>query len=236
MNSSTTPHPSALVFFSTSLLLAAAGSVGAGDVPLRATQVAALELELSLARRPDVYLVLNPTARQLEVKVRGVALDRIPLRGVEKILHVPFLSASSPPPFPLPAVWRVVDGPGDSDREYIAPTELRPYRAEGYDDPPPAATPTRPGAPPPTATPFPEPPASYRAQLDCGWDLWITETLPPLGFFARARAAVRDGWERLRGRGTHPRPAITLAMDREDAKRLHHLMRSGMPLLVLADP
>lgn len=212
-----------------------AAAAAAGDIPPHPTQVAALELELSLARRPEVYLVLNPSTRQLEVKVRGLAVDRVPLRGIKKILHVPLLSAGAPPPLPLPAVWRVVDGPGDSDREYIAPTELRPYRAEGYDDPPPAANPGRPGAPTPTATPFPEPPASYRAQLDCGWDLWITETLPPLGFLARVGAAVRDGWERLRGRGIHPRPAITLAMDREDAKRLHHLMRSGMPLLVLAD-
>ncbi len=195
-----------------------------------------MELEVRLAQRPEVYLVLNPASRNLEVKVRGLALDRVPLAGIEMIVHAPVFGGREPSPLPLPAIWRVVDGPGDTDREYIAPAELRPYNPDGYDDPQPSMTPARPGAPPPTATPFPEAPASYRARLDSGFDLWITNTLPPQGFLARASAAVRDGWQRLRGRGSQLSPAITLAMDREDAMRLHHLMRSGMAILVLAEP
>lgn len=217
-------------------MAAVALTAAAGDVPPRAAQVAAVELEVPLARRPDVYLVLNPQSRQLEVKVRGVALDTMPLAGIEMIVHAPLFGGHGPPPLPLPAVWRVVDGPGDTDREYIAPAELRPYNPDGYDDPQPSATPASPGAPPPTATPVPEPPASYRAKLDSGWDLWITNELPPQGFLARAGAAVHDGWERLRGRGSQLRPAVTLAMGREDAMRLHHLMRSGTALLVLGEP
>ncbi len=213
-----------------------AASALAADAPARVAQVAAVELEVLLAQRPEVYLVLNPTSRTLEVKVRGIALDRVPLAGIEMIVHAPLLGGTAPSPLPVPAIWRVVNGPGDTDREYIAPTELRPYNPDGYDDPQPGTPPPRPGAPAPTATPLPEPPASYRAQLDNGFDLWVTTALPPQGFLARASAAVRDGWQRLRGRGSHLPPAITLAMAREDAVRLHHLMRSNMAILVLAEP
>ncbi len=195
-----------------------------------------MELEVPLAQRPEVYLVLSPASRTLEVRVRGITLDRVSLAGIEMVVHAPIFGGKAPSPPPLPAIWRVAQGPGDTDREYVAPTELRPYNPDGYDDAKPGLTPAPPGAPSPTATPVPEPPASYRAKLEGNWDLWITEALPPQGFFARASAAVRDGWQRLRGRGIELPPAITLAMDREDAMRLHHLMRSGMSILVLAEP
>lgn len=213
-----------------------ASAAAAGDVPPRPAQVAAIELELPLARRPEVYLVLNPTSRQLQMKVRGFTLDQVSLAGIEMVVHAPLLGGPAPPPPPLPAVWRVVEGPGDTDREYIAPAELRPYRPDGYEDTQPGVPAARAGAPLPTATPLPEPPTAYRARLDNGWDLWITNTLPPQRFLPRAWAAVRDGWQRLRGRGNQLSPAIALAMGREDAMRLHHLMRSGMAILVLAEP
>ncbi len=235
MSLSTTPRPSALAYFCTSALVVAA-SAAASDISARPARVAALELELSLAQRPEVYLLLNPAGRTLEVKIRGVTLDRVPLTGIKIITHAPVFGGRAVSPLPLPAIWRLVNGPGDTDREYIAPTELRPYNPDGYDDPPPGTPPTRPGTSPSTGTPLPEPPASYRAQLDTGYDLWITTTLPPQGFLARASAAVRDGWQRLRGRGIHLPPAITLAMAKEDAVRLHHLMRSNMAILVLAEP
>lgn len=209
---------------------------GVGEAQPTASQVAAAELELGLARRPDVYLVLSPTERRVEVRVRGLVLDSIPLSAVEVVLHSPLLGRSAPPAFRLPAVWRIVHGPGDTDREYIAPTELRPYNPDGYDDPPAVPTPPSAPGPAPTATPIPEPPPSYRARLDNGWDIWVVTQLPPRNFFARAAAAVRDGWRRLRGHSSHLPPAVTWAMAPEDARRLHHLMRGGMAILILGQP
>ncbi len=75
-------------------------------------------------------------------------------------------------------------------------------------------------------------PSSYRSRLDNGWDLWVTDQLPPQTRWQTLLAAVRDGWRRLRGRGQNHIPAITLAMTDADAQRIHHLLRTGMPILV----
>jgi hypothetical protein len=224
---------SVLAFISTSLLAAAAWT---GENTPDPAQVAALELEASLARLPAIYLVLDPAQRTLEIKARGVALDTVHLRGIELVTQERLL-ARHPPTLPqLPAVWKVSNGPGDWDREVIAPTELRPEPKlddNGDDESDGAATPE---APAPTPTPARETSSSYRATLSSGWDLWITEALPSqtrLGLFI---AAVRDGLARMQGKGRSLAPALTLAMSRSDAQRIHHLIHSGMALLVTAAP
>ena len=105
----------------------------------------------------------------------------------------------------VPAMWMVKEGPGDTDREVIAPTELRPMPAEDEEEVEPTPAPT-PAGPTPTPTPVPEPPVSYRVQLENGWDLWITDRLPQQGFLRLVGLALRDGWNRWRGRGwtCHP--------------------------------
>jgi hypothetical protein len=45
---------------------------------------------------------------------------------------------------------------------------------------------------------------------------------------------VKDGWVRLWSDGEDHPPAIALAMAAEDARRLHHLLRSGTSILVAA--
>ncbi|MBI4915655.1 MAG: hypothetical protein HY825_07390 [Acidobacteria bacterium] len=192
-----------------------------------------LELEASLVKKPQVYLVLDPPRRALEVRSRGHVLDVITLAGIEVVTQQPLLGAGTPPVVPVPAIWTVKSGPGDTDREIIAPDSLRPMPKEGEEEEEASPTPAPPG-PTPTATPVPEPPASYRAQLDTGWDLWVCEALPASGFWPRLTAAVRDGWARLRGGGEDLPPALALAMSSDDAKRIHHLLRVGMPILVVA--
>jgi hypothetical protein len=113
----------------------------------------------------------------------------------------------------------------------VAPEKLVPAPKNGEDEdveptPPPEATPT------PTPTPAPLPAASYRAQLNNGWDLWITDSLPPQDRLGTFLAAVRDGWLRLRGLGQEHAPAITLAMTDDDARRIHHLVQGGLAILV----
>lgn len=221
-------HQSALAFFFTSALLAAA-AVSAGDGPPDAGFVAARELEVALAKQPAIYLRLDPQRRILEVRARGITLDRVELAGIELVSQQALLRPSPPASPQIPALWRVRQGPGDTDREVIAPTELRPMPKDDEEEEPASGTS---GAPQPTATPIPEPPASYRAQLENGWDLWVTTTLPPQGGLRSVIAAIKDGWSRLRGEVVDVPPAITLAMRGDDARRIHHLFQTGMQILV----
>jgi hypothetical protein len=219
---------------SISISLLAASAALAGEVPPDPGRVATLRLEAGIARTPAVYLLLDPPRRVLEIKARGTVLDSIPLQGIEIVTQQPFLGARATRPASVPAVWTVVGEPSDEHRELIAPVELRPLPKEDEDteedvgSAPISAAPTR------TATPVPEPATTYRAHLDAGWDLLVCERLPPRGFAGRFIAAVKDGWVRLRGEAEDHPPAIALAMAAGDARRLHHLLRSGTSILVAA--
>jgi len=223
----------ARAFISTSLL--AASSALAGDIAPDPGRVATVRLEAGIARTPAVYLLLDPPRRVLEIKARGAVLDSIPLLGIEVVTQQPLLGARATRPATVPAVWTVVDEPSDEHRELIAPVELRPIPKEEEEDAADdVASPAVPAQATPTPTPAPEPAATYRAHLDAGWDLLVCERLPPRGFAGRFVAAVRDGWVRLRGEGEDYPPAVALAMAAEDARRLHHLLRSGTSILVAA--
>jgi len=217
----------------TSLLAATAAF--AGETTPDPGRVATLRLEAGIAQTPSVYLVLDPPRRVLEIKARGTVLDTIDLRGIEVVTRQPLLAERPTRPVTVPAVWRIVGEPADDHRELIAPVELRPMPKEEDEESDGAGTTTpAPAGPTPTPTPAPEPEATYRAHLDGGWDLLICEQLPPRGVVERFAAAVRDGWQRLRGEGGDDPPAIALAMAAEDGRRLHHLLRSGTSILVAA--
>jgi hypothetical protein len=220
---------------SISISLLAAAAALAGETPPDPGRVATLRLEAGIAQTPAVYLVLDPPRQVLEIKSRGTVLDSIALVGIEVVTQQPLLAERRTRPVTVPAVWRIVGEPSDDHRELIAPVELRPMPKEEDEesDDGEAATPA-PAGPTPTPTPVPEPEATYRAHLDGGWDLLICEQLPPRGLFDRFAAAVRDGWQRLRDEGRDEPPAIALAMAAEDARRLHHVLRSGTSILVAA--
>jgi hypothetical protein len=158
----------------------------------------------------------------------------VQLTGIEIVSQQPLLTRDLPGHPPIPAVWTVKNGPGDTDREVVAPKELRPAPKDDEEEaePTPAETPTGPS---PTPTPVPVPPSSYRSRLANGWDLWITDRLPPQSAVGTFLAAVRDGWRRLRGLGEDHPPAVTLAMADDDARRIHHLMRTGTAILVAGE-
>jgi hypothetical protein len=212
-----------------SISLAAAGAK-AGAIAPEPARVAALQMEASLAKKPDVYLLLDPERRVLEIKARGAVLDTVPLAGIEVISQQPIMGRRLPSHAPIPAIWTVEQGAGDSDREIIAPTKLVPEPKNDDDDT--EDEPTTSAGPTPTPTPTPVTPSSYRSRLDSGWDLWVTDQLPPQTRWQTLLAAVRDGWRRLHGRAQNYIPAITLAMADADAQRIHHLLRTGMPILV----
>jgi hypothetical protein len=214
--------------------LFAASAALAGETPPDPGRVATVRLEAGIARTPAVYLFLDPPRRVLEIKARGTVLDSIPLQGIEVVTQQPFLGAQATRPATVPAVWTVVGEPSDEHRELIAPVELRPLPKEDEEDAADTGSAPAPAAPTATATPAPEPAATYRAHLDAGWDLLVCERLPPRGVAGRFIAAVKDGWVRLWSDGEDHPPAIALAMAAEDARRLHHLLRSGTSILVAA--
>jgi hypothetical protein len=222
----------ALAYTFTSLALARL-VCGGEPVPDPGT-VAGLELEAKLAKKPAVYLVLDPARRVLEVRARATVLDTVKLTGLEIASQQSLLRRSLPQSPAIPALWAVKMGPGDLDREVIAPSELRPIPKDD-EEPVEEAQPVA-GTPGPTPSPTPnrEPPASYRANLENGWDLWVVEQLPAQTRFGLFLEAIRDGWNRLRGESADFAPSITLAMERADALRVHHLLHSGMAILVLS--
>lgn len=219
-------YRSALAFISISL---AAATVRAGDVAPDPSRVAALQMEAGLATKPNVYLLLDPQRRVLEIKARGAVLDTVPLTGIEVISQQPIIGRRLPSHPPIPAIWTVEQGAFDAERTVEAPTDLKPAPKKNDDASDDADTST--GASP-TPTPTPQVPTSYRSHLDNGWDLWVTDQLPPQSRWQTLLAAVRDGWQRLHGRGKNHIPAITLAMSDADAQRVNHLLRAGMPILV----
>lgn len=222
----------ALACISTSLALAA--PLSGQETPVLPATATYAEMELQLARQPKVYLVLDPQRRVLEIKARGVVLDRVGIQGIELLSQQSLLRRSLPMAPAVPGKWTIKIGPGDTDREIIAPTELRPEPKDeelgsAKDTEPTSAAPA---GPTPTPTPFPEAPTSYRVQLVNGWDIWVTTQLPPQGRFRLFMGAIGDGWRRLHGEAKDLPPAITLVMADDDARRLHHLFRTGTEILV----
>jgi hypothetical protein len=209
------------------------GSLQAQDAPASLAAATFAEMEVSAARIPKVYLVLDPERRVLEVKARGAVLDHINILGIEILSQQSLVRTSLPMAPSLPAKWVVKLGPGDTDREVIAPKELHAAPKDDEEERPSkdAAKPT-PAGPTPTPTPFPEAPASYRVQLGNGWDIWVTTTLPAQGRFQLIMAALRDGWHRLRGSDADVAPAISLLVSPDDSRRIHHLFRTGTEILV----
>ncbi len=203
-----------------------AGAVGPGGGTLER----ALEQELALARRPDLYLLIDSAAGTVEVKARGLVLASIAAERAIVLSYRRFGSDPTEPAEILPTVRTVVDSELDERRPMVTAGPLRPYPDGGEDD---RADPAYKRAPAPQPAPEESrPPARYRADLDEGWELWVGQGRPGPGWLARWVQALVDGWSRWRGVDPEPRIVVGLALQPEDARRLHHLVRPGARLLV----
>ncbi len=191
------------------------------------------EFETALAREPKIYLVLDPAAKHLDIKSRAMVLERVELADLLLLEFEPLFSKATSPELSAPTLWKVTQGPGDTDRETIAPVELRPYSEEEEKVEPAPAGGTAPAAPAKKKGDETAIPTSYRALLDNGWQLYVTADAPQSTFFRRLVASVRDGWQRLRGEEPQHPSLITLVVAPAAAQRLHHLFRSGTEILVL---
>jgi hypothetical protein len=192
-------------------------------LPKDATPV---EIEGALAQSTDLYLIIDPVERMLEVRARGIVLDRVPLTASAVLSASHVLSAPAPRALPSPSLWRVQRTPEDAVREIIAPNELREYIPEEERQEAAAGT-TR-------AKPRQEarPPVAYRIALNDGWNLGVSPRLPPRGLWQRWLQAAQNGWDRLTGTPTAHPPTLALAMAAEDCQRLHHIFRQGLAILL----
>jgi hypothetical protein len=205
-----------------------AGIAAAAAAQLAATGAAvsptAPELEAALAEGRDLYLVLDAAAGELQVRARGLVLDRAAWSDAAVLAPAPLLGAA-PAGLSAPTVWRIVQRPATARRRLVAPASLRPS----------GATETELAAVPAAAAEEPavEVPRSYAAVMAEGWRLEIVAEVVRPSLPGRLLAAVADGWARLRGTSPAAPPRLQLALGEDDARRLHHLMRQGTAVLVL---
>ena len=201
----------ALACISTSLGAAAAGELAA---------VRALELELDLARQPALYLTLSLDPAVLEVKARGRTLEPVELAAVEVLEFRSGVSADPPGVLELPAIWEITSRPAHPERRVVVPPKLRKWGTEAEEE-------EEAAAPAEDATP----PGAYVLKLDNGWHLWVGRPVDrplPGGW----TTAVADGWRVLLGRPRNDPPQVILDVTPETARRLHHLFRPGLKILV----
>jgi hypothetical protein len=188
-----------------------------------------VSLELELARRPALYLVIERDGRQLSVRVRGLELDSVRLSAVRVVRQGTGVDTEGPAELSSPQVWRVTDAPAENWRRVVAPEVLVPFAEDGG-QPEPAAG----GAPSPT--PPPSRPDRYTVATDSGWRLAVApsvEAAAPVGWWRR----VVNGWRRIVG---EPEPAfpptlVVVVSDPDDARRLVHLFGPGTAVLVGGD-
>lgn len=186
-----------------------------------------VEAELATAQTIDLYLVVRPKAKALEVRARGITLTTVPLQHAEILRYrAPRGTSVEPASMPL-YYWTVAEDPEATHRKVIAPAELRPYSEEESEEEEqstqlPVAT-----APAGAAEPLPAPPTDYKIALDLGWQLWVTGKVPDTDLLSRLKYALAEGWGRLRGRQPETQDRVVLVLPPEEAQRMHHLFREG---------
>lgn len=180
------------------------------------------ENEADLAKTPDPYLVVDRGRSTLEVKVRGLTLESIPLGEAAFLAFQPLRNASQPPRLALPAIWTVQEAPPAPYRAIIAPAVLIEGGGEEEEEVPQTAE----------AREAPLPPDHYEVPLQGGWVLAVGLVAPREGLLGRWTGAVADGWRTLRGNPPARPPRIVLVLDPADAQRLHHLFRAGFHVLI----
>lgn len=208
------------------LALVLASAATARAAPADLLRARSVELEAGLAKTTAIYLYLDAGQKVLEVRSRGMTLDRAALQSVMMLHHHPLFGRDDQPEPEVPGLWTVDQGPGDLSREVIAPDALKPYVPEDERQEAPIT--------PQAAKPIPLPPAQYVVPLTNGWSIAVLDREPRAGFLHRYAQAVKDGWARLRGMEIVRPPLVALTMSTADAQRFHHVFRSQLPVLVAA--
>jgi hypothetical protein len=193
-------------------------------------------LEAELARGRGLYLVVESERRVLSIRARGMELDAVQLREIRAVWQDAGGEPGPPSPPGEPQVWRITEAPKDEWRRVVAPEVLVPYVDDDEEQEQEEAMPD--GSPvAPSPTPPPPRPDRYSVATDSPWRIAVApsvDAVAPLGWWRR----VVRGWRKLVGAAAPPfSPTLVLVVDdAEDARRVVHLFRPEMPVLVGGEP
>lgn len=227
-----------------SLLLPAA----AGAAPKKKAKAAEPKsVEAAIADQGAIYILVDQKAMVAQIKIRGIALERLPLKYLAFLDYRETGDAVAPDKkVQLPAIFTVQEDPNTAYRKHIAPEELitikeaekleaeraaaakaaaEAAKARG-ETPEPAAAKEEPPA-------EPEPPSDYRIQLDEGWSLDVSTETPDHSFLGKVKEAFHDGMARLRGEKVETPQLLGMTLSADDARRIHRLLRPGLQILVI---
>lgn len=193
-------------------------------------------LELSLARKPDLYLLIDPVARTLEVKARGISLDTIGLSDIALLSEQPLFGRRKNSSIRLPVVWTIANGVPGLGRRMIAPPKLRAYSETTGEASGPQSLAAASAEAKKHERESQELPTHFRAEFENGWVLQVGSRIAASSFWHRLMATVIDGWSRLFHPPEDRAPVLALAMGADDARSIQHLIRPGMKILIGPDP
>jgi hypothetical protein len=184
-------------------------------------------LELDLARRPEVYLVVDADASRLSIRIRAMEVDAVSLRDIRTAWQGNGVAPGPPPTIEVPTVWTVTEPPTAEWRRVVAPAELAPYT----DD---RATGDVGAAGRPSPTPGASRPDRFTVSTDSGWRLAVATSVRDAVAVGGWRRVVR-GWRRvLHGPEPAVPPTLVLVVSApDDARRLIHLFRPGAAVLLV---
>ena len=240
---------SSLAKYLPALLLAAAllASAEADAAPRKKSPPEPKSAEAAVADQGAIYILVDQQAMVAYIKIRGIALERLPLEFLAFLDYRSTGQAAAPDrKVQLPAIFTVNEDPNSVYRKYIAPEELITVaEAEKLEEERAAAAkkaaeeakargeqyqaPKAKGEPPAE----PEPPSDYRIRLDEGWALEVSTEKPDLSWRGKVVEAFHDGLARLRGENVERPQLLGMTLSADDARRIHRLLRPGLQILVI---
>jgi hypothetical protein len=196
---------------------------------------ASLELLVKAAQEPLPYVVLMPAESRAAIQVRGLEVDTLPLRALAVVAPSGRLAAcrgSASPPVaftvgadaaqPLRRRFEPVQLAADGEEESDAGDAVEDAGAAGEAGSAAAQAPVAAAAPSP----------AYHVELEEGWRLAIGQQVAIASLWRRFLVSLRRGAGRVFGADAAP-CELQLALAPEDARRLQHLLRPGVRVLLL---
>jgi hypothetical protein len=193
---------------------------------------ASLELLLESARQPLPYLVLQPGAELAEVQIRGLPVDSVAVRAFAVVAPRGRLEECREA-VAAPSAFTVSADAAQPLRQRFEPdalVESEPADEEGAGEVAAAEAAEPEEAEAPVAASSPS--AAYRVALDDGWTLVVAPQVAVSSLWGRLVVSLRRGVERLFG-SPSPTCELQIAVAPDDARRLQHLFRPGVRILVL---
>ncbi|MDX1642721.1 MAG: hypothetical protein R3244_00040 [Thermoanaerobaculia bacterium] len=188
----------------------------ASPLPAAETLAESLAAELELARGSEIYLLIDTEGARLEVRSRGLVLDRVDIRRLGVKAWGPLLGARHDTDVELPTRSTITRG-APQRREIVVGGEAANGAGNGDDTPPAMTTPAVVG--------------SYACVLDNGWLLQVRDHGEGDGLWGRLWEELSDPFDsRPASRDSHP--TLVIELDTADTERLRHLFRRDRALLI----